>query len=81
MRGVVAQRTIMNPVAPQADVFISYCREDKERVLELAAKIRAAGVSLWIDQAGDGNQGAGGRIVRVEIASTYLTQHQGHIAR
>jgi adenylate cyclase len=35
-----------------ADVFISYSREDKERVLGLAAKLRAAGVSLWIDQGG-----------------------------
>ena len=35
-----------------ADVFISYSREDKERVLELAAQLREAGVSLWIDQGG-----------------------------
>jgi adenylate cyclase len=64
IRGVVAQTTIRNPVAPQADVFISYCREDKERVLELAAKLRAAGVSLWIDQAGiDGATQWGEQIV------------------
>jgi TolB-like protein len=37
-------------VAQPADVFISYSREDKDRVLELAGKLRAAGVSLWIDQ-------------------------------
>ena len=35
-----------------ADVFISYSREDKERVLELAARLRGAGISVWIDQGG-----------------------------
>jgi TolB-like protein/Flp pilus assembly protein TadD len=40
------------PLAESADVFISYSREDKERVLDLAAKLRGAGVSLWIDQGG-----------------------------
>jgi TolB-like protein/tetratricopeptide (TPR) repeat protein len=35
-----------------ADVFISYSREDKDRVLELVAKLRGAGVSVWIDQSG-----------------------------
>ena len=35
-----------------AEVFVSYSRDDGERVLELAAKLRAAGVSLWIDQGG-----------------------------
>src|SRR5665213_740181 len=35
-----------------ADVFISYSREDKDRVTELASKLREAGVSLWIDQGG-----------------------------
>ena len=35
-----------------ADVFISYSREDKDRVLELASRLRAAGVSVWIDQGG-----------------------------
>jgi adenylate cyclase len=33
-----------------SDVFISYSREDQERVLLLAGKLRAAGVGLWIDQ-------------------------------
>ena len=37
-------------MAQPADVFISYSREDKDRVLELAGKLKAAGVSLWIDQ-------------------------------
>jgi TolB-like protein len=37
-------------LAQPADVFISYSREDKDRVLDLAGKLRAAGVSLWIDQ-------------------------------
>ncbi len=35
-----------------ADVFISYSREDKDRVIDLAQKLREAGVSLWIDQGG-----------------------------
>jgi len=35
-----------------ADVFISYSREDKSRVADLAQKLRDAGVSLWIDQGG-----------------------------
>ncbi|MGH8306195.1 MAG: TIR domain-containing protein, partial [Steroidobacteraceae bacterium] len=35
-----------------AEVFVSYSRNDKDRVLELAAKLRAAGVSLWVDQSG-----------------------------
>ncbi|HET6402586.1 MAG TPA: TIR domain-containing protein, partial [Candidatus Kapabacteria bacterium] len=35
-----------------ADVFISYSREDKDRVLALATELRAAGISLWIDQGG-----------------------------
>jgi TolB-like protein/Flp pilus assembly protein TadD len=35
-----------------ADVFISYSREDKDRVLELASRLRGAGVSIWIDQGG-----------------------------
>ena len=39
-------------MAPPAEVFISYARADKERVLDLAAKLRDAGVSLWIDQGG-----------------------------
>jgi TolB-like protein/Flp pilus assembly protein TadD len=39
-------------MAQDAEVFVSYSREDKERVLELAAKLRAAGVPLWMDVAG-----------------------------
>jgi len=39
-------------VAADAEVFVSYSRDDAGRVLELAAKLRAAGVSLWIDQGG-----------------------------
>jgi len=31
---------------------LSYSREDKTRVLDLAARLRAAGVDLWIDQTG-----------------------------
>src|SRR5262245_19266219 len=40
------------PVTDSPEVFISYSREDASRVLELAAKLREAGVSLWIDQGG-----------------------------
>jgi adenylate cyclase len=39
-------------VAQAAEVFVSYSRNDKDRVLELVAKLRAAGVSLWVDQSG-----------------------------
>ena len=39
-------------VSKPADVFISYSREDKPRVLELADRLRAAGVTIWIDQGG-----------------------------
>jgi adenylate cyclase len=39
-------------VAKAADVFISYSREDKERVFELTAKLSAAGVPLWMDVGG-----------------------------
>ncbi len=37
---------------PQPEVFVSYSRDDSVHVLELAGKLRAAGVSLWIDQGG-----------------------------
>ncbi len=39
-------------MAQSAEVFISYSRDDAARVLEVAARLRAAGVSVWIDQAG-----------------------------
>jgi adenylate cyclase len=39
-------------VARQPEVFVSYSRDDSARVLELTGKLRAAGVSLWIDQGG-----------------------------
>ena len=35
-----------------AEVFVSYARNDAPRVLALTEQLRAAGVSLWIDQAG-----------------------------
>ena len=40
----------MSFVTQSAEVFVSYSRGDQVRVFELAAKLRAAGVSLWIDQ-------------------------------
>ncbi len=39
-------------MAQDADVFVSYSREDKERVLALTAKLRAAGVPVWMDVGG-----------------------------
>ena len=39
-------------MAEPAEVFVSYSREDAARVAGLVAKLRAAGVSLWIDQGG-----------------------------
>jgi adenylate cyclase len=37
-------------VSHSAEVFLSYSRDDHDRVFDLAEKLRAAGVSLWIDQ-------------------------------
>ncbi len=52
-------------MAESADVFLSYSREDKTRVLDLAGKLRAAGVNLWIDQGSiDGAALWGESIVR-----------------
>ena len=34
------------------DVFISYSREDKDKVTALAEKLRAAGVAVWMDVGG-----------------------------
>ena len=52
-------------MAQTADVFLSYSREDKARVLDLAARLRAAGVNIWIDQGGiDGAALWGESIVR-----------------
>ena len=39
-------------MAQLAEVFVSYSRDDERLVFDLAAKLRAAGVSLWIDQGG-----------------------------
>jgi len=36
-------------MAQAEDVFVSYSREDNDKVLELTAKLRAAGVPLWMD--------------------------------
>ena len=35
-----------------AEVFISYAAKDRERVLGLVKRLRDAGVTVWIDQAG-----------------------------
>ena len=34
------------------EVFISYATSDRERVLSLVERLRNAGVTVWIDQAG-----------------------------
>jgi len=39
-------------VTETAEVFVSYSRDDAPRVLDLVARLRTAGVSLWIDQGG-----------------------------
>ncbi len=36
-------------MAQEEDVFVSYSREDNDKVLELTTKLRAAGVPLWMD--------------------------------
>jgi adenylate cyclase len=36
-------------VPQTAEVFLSYSRDDHDRVFDLAEKLRAAGVSMWID--------------------------------
>ena len=35
-----------------ADVFISYSREDKDKVMDLADRLRASGVAVWMDVGG-----------------------------
>ena len=35
-----------------AEVFISYASQDRARILDLVERLRAAGVSVWIDQMG-----------------------------
>ena len=35
-----------------ADVFISYSREDKDKVSALVDKLRASGVAVWMDVGG-----------------------------
>ena len=70
-------------MAQPADVFISYSREDKDKVLELAGQLRAAGVSLWIDQGGiDGATLWGEEIVNaLESAKVMLLAITGSAAR
>ncbi len=56
-----------------ADVFISYSRDDRDRVLALANELRAAGISLWIDQGGiDGAAMWSEEIVRALDSSKVL---------
>jgi len=39
-------------VTQAADVFISYSREDKDKVTALAERLRASGVPVWMDVGG-----------------------------
>lgn len=39
-------------MAQPAEVFVSYSRDDAPRVIEVTDQLRAAGVSVWIDQSG-----------------------------
>jgi hypothetical protein len=39
-------------VREAADVFISYSREDQDKVTALAEKLRASGVAVWMDVGG-----------------------------
>ena len=39
-------------MAQPAEVFVSYARDDAPRVIEVTDQLRAAGVSVWIDQSG-----------------------------
>jgi TolB-like protein/Flp pilus assembly protein TadD len=39
-------------MAKTADVFVSYSREDKDKVLAVIGELKHAGVSVWIDQGG-----------------------------
>jgi len=70
-------------MATPADVFISYSREDKDRVLDLAERLRAAGVSVWIDQGGiDGATLWGEEIVNaLDRAKVLLLAVSGAAAR
>ena len=36
----------------KSDVFVSYASGDRDRVFDLVERLRAAGVSVWIDQMG-----------------------------
>ena len=51
-------------MAQEGHVFVSYSREDNEKVLELTAILRAAGVPIWMDVGGiDGARMWGEEIV------------------
>ncbi len=52
-------------MSQDGEVFVSYSREDKEKVLELTARLRSAGVPLWMDVGGiDGARMWGEEIVK-----------------
>jgi TolB-like protein/Flp pilus assembly protein TadD len=61
-------------MAQDAHVFVSYSREDKDKVLELTGRLRAAGVPLWMDVGGiDGARMWGEEIVNaLESAKVLL---------
>ena len=39
-------------IAMSAEVFVSYARVDRARVLQLVERMRSAGVGVWIDEGG-----------------------------
>ena len=39
-------------VTMSAEVFVSYARTDRERVMELVERMRSAGIGVWVDEGG-----------------------------
>ena len=39
-------------VTMSAEVFVSYARTDRERVVELVERMRSAGIGVWVDEGG-----------------------------
>lgn len=50
--GLLGHQTEDEVMAPreQAEVFISYASQDRERVIAIAGHLEAAGVTVWLDQ-------------------------------
>ena len=50
-----------------AEVFISYARDDRERVMPLVDRLRQSGISVWVDEGGITSTEANGFLVGKEI--------------